>query len=230
MLALWRLLSPGQPDWTALEISELAPEGLQVLSALGARYLMLPAGIALPATFEHRLRTVYTGTDATILENAGAAPRARVASTVLATDGEAATDQAIAEPTFDARTMAAVERAQPGTSPPPGAHGTVAVVRREDARVTLRARLDRRGLVVLDEALLPGWSVRVDGRPAPALRVDDVMRGVIVPAGQHRIVWSYAVPGLRVGALVSLLTLVALAGGALALGGRSRRSLPGAAR
>jgi len=224
MLALWRLLSPAQATWTALEITDVGSEGLQVLSTLGARYLMFPADTELPTTFHHRLRTVYAGADARIVENMTAAPRALVPATVLATDGEVATNQAIIEPVFDARTTAAVERGQPGAPEPlAGIHGAVAIVRRENARVTLRARLDQRGLVVLNEALLPGWSVKVDGRAATALRANGVMRGVVVPAGDHRIEWSYAVPGLRLGALTSLLTAAAAVAAALALVFRSRQ-------
>jgi uncharacterized membrane protein YfhO len=46
----------------------------------------------------------------------------------------------------------------------------------------------------LDDAWAPGWSVTVDGRPARALQADVVMRGVVVPAGEHEIVWRYRVP------------------------------------
>ena len=67
-----------------------------------------------------------------------------------------------------------------------------------------------------------GWSVRVDGRAATPLRVNTVMRGVVVPAGRHEVEWRYRVPGLRLGAAVSVLTLVALAGAALALRRRAR--------
>ncbi len=48
------------------------------------------------------------------------------------------------------------------------------------------------------------------------------MRGVVVGPGRHTVVWSYAVPGLRAGAAVSALALVALLGGAVALGMLSR--------
>ena len=40
------------------------------------------------------------------------------------------------------------------------------------------------------------------------------MRGVAVPAGRHRIVWSYRVPGLRVGVALSALALALLLAGA----------------
>jgi uncharacterized membrane protein YfhO len=102
-------------------------------------------------------------------------------------------------------------------------HGTAAVTAETNARVELRATLDRRGLVVLDDALFEGWRVEVDGRPAPVVRVDSVLRGVVVPAGTHRVVWSYTVPGIRLGAAVSLLALLALVAGAVSLRLRARR-------
>jgi hypothetical protein len=159
---------------------------------------------------------VYSGPDATIAEDVRAAPRVLVPRRVIVTSGEAASRRVIAGAGFDPRTMAVVERRQPG-APGLAAGGRragdsafAAITSEGNARVTLRADLARRGLVVLDESLMPGWSVRVDGRPARALRVDDVMRGVVVPAGRHRVEWSYAVPGLRLGAIVSALTLAAL--------------------
>jgi hypothetical protein len=50
-----------------------------------------------------------------------------------------------------------------------------------------------------------------------------VLRGVIVPAGAHEIVWSYRVPGLRAGAALSGLGAVVLLAWAGALVVRSRR-------
>lgn len=47
--------------------------------------------------------------------------------------------------------------------------------------------------------------------------------GVIVPAGSHEVVWSYRVPGLRLGIVLSLLTLLGLTGAAVALRLRGRR-------
>ena len=38
------------------------------------------------------------------------------------------------------------------------------------------------------------------------------MRGVVVPAGDHRILWSYRSPGLRLGLIISLMSLIAFLG------------------
>jgi uncharacterized membrane protein YfhO len=67
--------------------------------------------------------------------------------------------------------------------------------------------------VVLDDVWAKGWSAQVDGRPVPILRVDDVMRGVEVPAGKHTVSWRYEVPGLRAGGALSAVALLIIVGG-----------------
>ena len=39
-----------------------------------------------------------------------------------------------------------------------------------------------------------GWSVTIDGKPAGAIRVDYILRGMALPAGEHTIVWSFRAP------------------------------------
>ena len=226
--ALWQVIEPTQLAWRPFELSGLSPEGLRALSLLGTRYLVVEAGTALPRGGPFRsLSLAYSGPDATVLENRLAAPRALVARRVHVADDEAEELRTIASADFDPRRDAVVARDELHDATAPGATtaGTVAVVAEDNDRVALRARLARPGLVVLDDAWAPGWSVQVDGRPAQALQADVVMRGVVVPGGTHEIVWSYRVPGLRAGALLSILGLLALLawGGALLV--RSRRAV-----
>ena len=41
------------------------------------------------------------------------------------------------------------------------------------------------------ETSLPGWTARVDGRPVPIGRVKGLFQSVTVPAGTHRITFSF---------------------------------------
>jgi uncharacterized membrane protein YfhO len=77
-------------------------------------------------------------------------------------------------------------------------------------RVEIEVETERGGLLVLADRFDRGWSVTVDGRPARALRANYVFRGVLVPAGKHRVVWQYRTPGLTLGAAVSLCSLSCL--------------------
>ncbi|MGN6188805.1 MAG: YfhO family protein [Conexibacter sp.] len=218
MFALWRMISPGQESYAPFGVEGLGPTQVRALSVLGTRFVVAPPGDQLGRGAPPSLRTVYDGGDAVIFANAQATPRVLVPAKLHVTDGEAATRAAIGDLRFDPRTDVAVERDQPGVAAlarAPLARGRATIVRERNASVTLRAQLDRRGLVLLDDHFTDGWSVRVDGRPAPALHVDDAMRGVIVPPGEHQVVWSYTVPGLRLGVAVSLVTLAGLLAAAL---------------
>jgi hypothetical protein len=229
MLALWQVATPTQASWTSLALLGLEPAQAHVIGVLGARYVVAEPGYRIPRGAPRTLAAVYRGRDATIVANAAAAPRVLVPGALRVTAEEAGTRAAIAEAAFDPRTTVAVERDQAGVAAlvrEPVARGTAAIVRERNASVTLRTQLDRRGLVMLDDDFTDGWRVRVDGRPATALHVDDVMRGVIVPAGAHEVTWSYTVPGLALGVAITLLTLLGLIGAAVALRLRGRRTAP----
>jgi len=231
MLNLWRLLNPYQAGWLGLELPALGPQQLRVLGVLGVRYVVADPGTRVPRRELPQLTTAYAGPDATVLESHRLMPRAFVPEHVAVTADEAATAAAIVGAGFDVRTDVAVERDQPGAARLAGARGEAAIVEERNARVTLRARLDSPGLVVLGDSLMDGWSVQVDGKPAEALHVNGVMRGTAVPAGRHDVVWSYRVPGLRLGALVSGLTLAVLTAAVAGLALRSRRrSFPNLSR
>lgn len=226
---LWRMANPGQGDWQPFVLGGPDAVTRRLLNVLGARWIVADPGTRIDARQPglEGIRPVYRGGDAAIFENDGAAPRAFVAAEVQLATGEEDARALVTADGFDARRSAVVEGARPAlarlASGSPG-RGTVVVAHDGNARVELRAQLERRGLVVLDDALFDGWSVDVDGEPAPALRVDDVMRGVVVPAGAHRVVWRYTVPGIRLGAALSLIAALMLAAAALVPRLRRRRS------
>jgi hypothetical protein len=72
-----------------------------------------------------------------------------------------------------------------------------ALVSYEQNNVEVSIDAPARGVVVLDEKIFPGWSVTVDGKEARALRVDYLLRGVVVDAGHHEIAWRFHPPRYR---------------------------------
>jgi Bacterial membrane protein YfhO len=206
-LRLWQLANPTQSaavEW--LVAPNLSRTGLQAMNLLGVRYLLSAITAPLPSSLP--LRLVYKGADALIFENPGAAPPAEVPAQIGVVDGESGSLAAVSNTAFDVRRQAVIERDQPGANNVHAGQGSVAIRREVDAEVDMSANLTRGGLVVLDDASARGWSVSVDGHPARALQVDDVMRGVDVPAGRHKISWRYTVPGLKLGAVISLIGLL----------------------
>jgi hypothetical protein len=76
------------------------------------------------------------------------------------------------------------------------------------ARIAINAPRD--GIVVLRQQAANGWRVQVDGKPAVALTIDGIFRGVSVTRGRHQIVWTYRPLSLFIGAAMTILTLIAL--------------------
>jgi uncharacterized membrane protein YfhO len=70
----------------------------------------------------------------------------------------------------------------------------------------------------------PGWKAFVDGHSVPIERVDYLLRGVLLPAGAHRVEFRYEPASWRAGWVLSAVALVLLAG--LTLVGWRRRDRP----
>jgi hypothetical protein len=106
---------------------------------------------------------------------------------------------------------AMVERPLTGLAQP-AEPAEVKVQRRDQTRVEVSLRTGADGLLVLADPWYPQWRVEVDGRPAELLRVDHAFRGVRVPAGGHRVVFTYQDQALRTGLALSGLAAGGLAG------------------
>ena len=82
----------------------------------------------------------------------------------------------------------------------------------DPTRVEIWATLKSPGLVVLADVHYPGWRLEVDGRPTRILRVNRAMRGAVVPAGEHRLVYTYRPTSMSVGVALSAMGLLGWVG------------------
>jgi len=93
-----------------------------------------------------------------------------------------------------------------------GAQDSVSVTKYAAERVTLQANLSCDGMVVLSDTYYPGWDATVDGKATQIHEVDLAFRGVVVPAGSHRITFRYQPRSFMLGIV---LTTAGLLGAAL---------------
>ena len=70
-------------------------------------------------------------------------------------------------------------------------------------------------ILVLADSFYPGWEVLIDQEPREILRVNYNLRGVKVPAGEHRVDFIYDPRSFKIGLVLSLATLVFLIGGGI---------------
>ncbi|MGI8512792.1 MAG: hypothetical protein ACR2NH_09215 [Solirubrobacteraceae bacterium] len=160
------------------------------------------------------LRLAYEGSDARVYANPAALPRAWVAGAQRVVAGEAKALDAVTAPGFDARQTVVVERALRGIPADARGAGTgVARIERYGReRIVVRAKATRPGVLVLSDVHFPGWHAWLDGREVPVERVDYLLRGVQVGAGEHRVEFRYEPGSWRIGWIVSLVSLLALGG------------------
>ncbi|HKQ77429.1 MAG TPA: YfhO family protein [Blastocatellia bacterium] len=85
----------------------------------------------------------------------------------------------------------------------------------EPNRLAIETVADKRAALVVSETHYPGWEASIDGRPAPILTANYLLRGMIVPEGKHRVEMRYTAPAARRGAIISVSTLLALLGGVI---------------
>ena len=121
-------------------------------------------------------------------------------------------------PVLDLEQVAWVESAEPARDRPqldplePNARELVSFERYTPDRVELNIDLGSRGLVVLSDSAAPGWIAELDGQPERIWRTNLGMRGVIVSAGHHRLIFRYRPVSFLWGAALSGLGLVITAG------------------
>jgi hypothetical protein len=77
--------------------------------------------------------------------------------------------------------------------PGAGAHapGTAEIADWRPDRVEVAVDSQAAAILTLHDLWYPGWEVEVDGVSRPLLRADVLFRGVEVPAGPHRVVFSF---------------------------------------
>ncbi|HKE03194.1 MAG TPA: YfhO family protein, partial [Blastocatellia bacterium] len=102
------------------------------------------------------------------------------------------------------------------------ANAEVKITRYEPQRIELKTRNGQPGFLVLSEIYYRGWEAWIDGRRAPVERVNHLLRGLAVPAGDHRVEFVFRAHSFRNGASWTFLGVLLLLVGA---SNRTRRAL-----
>jgi hypothetical protein len=168
---------------------------------LNVRYIVVDAMLDSPG-----LREVHRGQRFIIYENPAALARA----TVVGAYRVAATDSAILDSvgrgTPDpARATWLLEDPQLTLGPVEGA--SAQITRYDLNHVEVDVQTPGPGLLRLADLYYPDWEARVDGRPARLLRADYLLRAVPVPAGRHRVSFTFRSPAVAQGLTLTLISL-----------------------
>ncbi len=94
----------------------------------------------------------------------------------------------------------------------PDEAGAAYMVSLQPNRLRLKVEARRPSFLVLSEVYYPGWEATVDGKPAPLLKADYILRGIPVMPGEHSVELRFRPRTLIWGLAISALALTGLAG------------------
>ena len=162
-------------------------------------------------------RFVEESNEARVYENLKAMPRVWLVSNVLNTDPESAlnaikTSKLPDGRDFDATQTALVEEPVPISSQEVDGQASATLVAVTETEMEVRTSSKIANFLVTSDAYYPGWQASIDDSPAKLYRADYALRGVLVPAGQHVVKFSYQPRRFYLGVAVSLGSLLLLLG------------------
>jgi len=131
-----------------------------------------------------------------VFEFTGALPRASLFANWQTASDEAALKE-MSSKTFDPAQKVLVADSLPApaaSSATNAAAGTVEYQNYAPTKIMLQAKAKAPSVLLLNDKFDPNWKVWVDDKPAVLLRCNFIMRGVQVPAGEHRVEFRYAPP------------------------------------
>jgi hypothetical protein len=107
-----------------------------------------------------------------------------------------------------------------GFTPHKDSTATIVLEKYRPNRLTYKTKADSEQLAVFSEIYYqPGWKATIDGKEVPHFRTDWILRGMLVPAGEHTIVFEFRPEAYVTAAYVSsyssfliLLLLIAAVG------------------
>ncbi|MCP4359967.1 MAG: YfhO family protein [Chloroflexi bacterium] len=180
---------------------------------LGTTLINEDDGTFLPLTLGN-YRLIYSG-DVKIYENLDVLTRAFVVHDWQWQPDVSSAVAAMQNPDFDPRQTAVLSPAQTSQNLPPepiaGKSGAVTIVNILDyqpGHIPLQIELDSDSVLLLTEAYYPGWQATVNGRPAKLYRGDGYFQALILPAGQHEIVFEFESGSYENGRILSLIGLL----------------------
>jgi Bacterial membrane protein YfhO len=158
------------------------------------------------------LRTLGTYGGAHFYQNDDSLPRAYLVGDVVnASDREDALT-VLSSDAFDPAQSVLLESALPNFRRTGNPSGSVEFLHYASNEAELTVQTLREAILVFSDSYYPGWVAKVDGHDTAIYRANITQRAVVVPAGEHRVLYQFKPTSVLVGFWVSLGALVVFLG------------------
>ncbi len=169
--------------------------------------------------FGSRYVPVFTSPDGKkmVLENRNVLPKAWLVPSVQVVQNRMQTLQILQNPAFNPLRIALTESAPPIPLSAPEQQiiqpvGEVTVDRYEGERIDVTATTPMNSLLVIGEKYYQGWKAIVDGKRVDIYPINNILRGVYLTPGKHRVEFRFDPLPFKVGKYLTLGSFVLFAG------------------
>jgi len=125
----------------------------------------------------------------------------------------------LASPAFDPWQTVLLAESPAAPNPPAAATnenpGTVEFTSYAPTDIKFHTRAATPTVLLLNDMFDPHWRVTVDGKPAPLLRANFIMRGVYLPQGEHNVEFRFSLPVKPLYVTLSAMALAIILSGFL---------------
>jgi hypothetical protein len=212
-------IRPIESPLTNPYISDFAIKNRSLLDLLGTRYLLQPSAGPVdredwdavlvdpcPRAYDCSGGGMQELPSYTVYENRHVLPRAFVVPQAAPLPDRPL--QTLAATDFRRRVL--LEESAPLDGEPGGDFRPATIRAYQPNRVMVKVDEGPPGYLVLADIWFPGWTCTVDGQPAAIHRADYLFRAVVLPAGAHEVVFTFAPTSYYWGKLISVSTLAAV--------------------
>lgn len=232
--SLWKGNPQAYNYWTGVQFpGPIYPKEIRIAATLPDVRLVVRGATLIddrmqasePLVLNERWRLVHSG-DLKVYENLDWQERVYLTRDVRPVRGEG---EALNVVRATGGRVTALVGASPPPLPSPTIPDRMSVRMERPERRVVSVSLQTPAYLVLTESFFPGWQVTINGGLAPLERANALFMAVLVPAGDHEVVFEYTPASVELGRWVTQ-TVAALALGVLALWLLLAVALPAARR
>ena len=177
------------------------PLNMSIVDMLNVRYLI--GQVQLPSD-RFPLVNVDKAKQVATYENPGALPRAFFVDTAVVAANEHEVFAGLNASSFNPARTAILQKPLSQAIMPPDSTRDVKVDVYQSRKILIKTRNSTTSLLVLSEVYYPaGWKAFIDGSETEIYRTNYILRSVVVPAGNHEVLFTFDPPMYNAGWVLS---------------------------
>jgi hypothetical protein len=156
-----------------------------------------------------QIEPVFEDKSVLIYKNKNTSPRSYFSQKVLIASSELDLSKVMENQDFDP-TQTAVLLEDPQSKLEYDPNSKIDIISHQANKVILKTSSTTQNLAILADAYDQGWQASIDGQKTKVYLANAALRGVVIPAGEHQLIFEYKPESFTTGLKISLISLILL--------------------